>query len=742
MYRIFRISILFQFILLSNLFVAHSQNDFYDLNTIQEIRITFKESNWSDILDSLIQHGDGTSRLVGDVSVNGIAFKNVGIRYKGFSSWDANYTKNPFNIDLNYTNPYSNYQEYTKLKLSNVIHDPSFVREVLSYEIARKYMPASKANFANVYVNNILIGLYTNVEAVDKDFVERSFDSHHHCFFKGDPATLEYPFGQNANLANTHGTDSSGYMPYYKLESDFGWSELYDFIYKLNVDTTQIDSVLNIDRTLWMHAINYSLLNLDSYIGYSQNYYMYKDDNGRFNPILWDLNMSFGSFRNSDGTSLSLTIPKIESLNPLQYVTQPSFTPRPLLKNILRNSTYSKMYIAHMRTILNENIKSNLYFERGQTIQSTIDANVQNDTNKFYSYADFTNNLSIDVGVNPNQYPGIKEIMEARLAYLDTFPGFKNPPSISQIAYSPELPEQGQNIIITAKVLKANKVVLGYRYKTFGLFVKTEMFDDGLHNDGAAGDSVYGVSIVTSGRVVQYYLYAENDTNGIFSPERAEYEFYSIQPKIKNGDIVINEICKDWIELYNTTKENLLLKGLCLTDEHDNITKWSLPDTLFNSKTYFILSKAMFDSTITIDNNRKLLLGYDKINLVDSILYGQLIDGKTIGRYPNAIGDFVYMFPTYSFMNTSGTTPEFSFDIYPNPARECIYIETENNNEPLTVEIFNSGGQTVVSKQFNYSKDLIQVISEPIDLSGLTNGIYLIKVTCKNKISTKKFIIC
>jgi len=34
------------------------------------------------------------------------------------------------------------------------------------------------------------------------------------------------------------------------------------------------------------------------------------------------------------------------------------------------------------------------------------------------------------------------------------------------------------------------------------------------------------------------------------------------------------------------------------------------------------------------------------------------------------------------------------------------------------------------------------VISEPIDLSGLTNGIYLIKVTCKNKISTKKFIIC
>jgi hypothetical protein len=33
---------------------------------------------------------------------------------------------------------------YGTLKLANVYNDPSFVREVLSYEIARKYMPASQ----------------------------------------------------------------------------------------------------------------------------------------------------------------------------------------------------------------------------------------------------------------------------------------------------------------------------------------------------------------------------------------------------------------------------------------------------------------------------------------------------------------------------------------------------------------------------------------------------------------------
>ena len=45
---------------------------------------------------------------------------------------------------------------------------------MLAYEVARNYMPASRANFANVYVNDTLQGLYVNVEDVGKDFLERS----------------------------------------------------------------------------------------------------------------------------------------------------------------------------------------------------------------------------------------------------------------------------------------------------------------------------------------------------------------------------------------------------------------------------------------------------------------------------------------------------------------------------------------------------------------------------------------
>ena len=43
-----------------------------------------------------------------------------------------------------------------------------------------------------------------------------------------------------------------------------------------------------------------------------------------------------------------------------------------------------------------------------------------------------------------------------------------------------------------------------------------------------AGDKKYGAKFDNSSNIVQYYLYAENDSAGSFSPERAEYEYYTI----------------------------------------------------------------------------------------------------------------------------------------------------------------------------------------------------------------------
>ena len=161
MYRLFVISLI-----LISPFNLFSQNNFYDIDTIREVRLYFYEENWDALLDSFFIVGDN-DRALADVIIDGYSYDSVGVRYKGFSSVSVNRLKNPFNIKLDYIIEGQDHQGIDKLKLANVYQDPSFIREVLSYEIAADYMPSPKANYANVYINDTLLGLYTNVQAVN-----------------------------------------------------------------------------------------------------------------------------------------------------------------------------------------------------------------------------------------------------------------------------------------------------------------------------------------------------------------------------------------------------------------------------------------------------------------------------------------------------------------------------------------------------------------------------------------------
>ena len=52
-------------------------------------------------------------------------------------------------------------------------------------------MPTSLANYIDVYINNEHYGLYTNVETVDKAFVEKHFYENNGVFIKGAPAKVK-----------------------------------------------------------------------------------------------------------------------------------------------------------------------------------------------------------------------------------------------------------------------------------------------------------------------------------------------------------------------------------------------------------------------------------------------------------------------------------------------------------------------------------------------------------------------
>jgi spore coat protein CotH len=752
-----RLSAILIILLLSCTLTGSGQDSFYSSNVIRDIRVHFNVADWKQVLDSIFLAEGDSGRLLGNVTIDGTILQNVGVRYKGYSSWNEDVVKNPFNIELDYRFPDRNYMGFTKLKLSNVIHDPSFVREVLAYEIARKYMPVPHAGYANLYINDTLIGLYTNVESVDKIFIGKHFSSNLDSFFKGEPDTLKYPFGENANLGYSHGADSSGYIPYYKIESDYGWNDLLNLIYILNEDSTKIETVLNVDQALWMHAFNYTVMNLDSYIAYSQNYYLYQDNNGRFNPIIWDLNMSFGSFRESDGSKnfLGVSIPKMKVLDPLEHLTF-SISPRPLMTNLFKNDHYRKMYLAHMRTIMKENFENGEYYQRGKELQELVNTSVMADTNKFYSYGDFLLNLDTIVGGAGSmiKYPGLRDLEEARIIYLNGYKGYRGEPVISEITHKPDFPHQGEGTWFSAKIAGPTYVCLGYRNSRTGIFSKALMYDDGNHHDGLAGDSIFGAMVSVPGKVIQYYIYAENDSAGAFSPERAETEYYTLQPRPEPGDLVINEIAANnggtsgsgWIEILNSTDEDLNLQGFSLTDNFTIPHNWIFPDTLIPARGYMVVGSLTSGMTLRSDvslpvSGGELLFTDASGDGIDSVVYGEQVPGKTVGRYPNGYGAFSYMPPTSAMYNRVGTTPVSGFLLYPDPAKDHICFELENVNQQVFAEIYNSIGRRILAKQYIYSGKIIPVVTQSIDLTGFSNGLYFLKVSCGEMTETTKFVI-
>ena len=577
---------------------------FYDIGTIQEIKIVFSQSNWDYMLDTA-KAGDESYLMAQTVTINGTVFDSVGVKYKGNSTYKANQTKNPWHIELD-TYKSQDYQGFKDIKLSNVAKDPSFLREVLSYEVARKYMVAPRSNYAVVYVNGSQIGLYSNSEAISKTFVKLHLSSNTETFIKcnppagAGPGTTDYP-----NLVY-EGTDSADYYAGYELKSDHGWNDLIVFTDTLKNHVAAIEEFLNVDQTLWMHAFNNGLVNLDSYSGgFAQNYYLYRMENRQFYPVVWDMNESFGQFSMTGTISLTNTTSKAQ----MTHLLHSNDASWPLIQKLLSVPMYKRMYLAHLKTIITENFSSNsganasLFYNRAQALYSLIDNAVSSDPNKLTTYAQFQSNITNDVssggggGPGGGSSPGLKNLMDARATYLLGLSDLSaTQPTISNVVANVPgtLPASG---FITANVSNATAVYVHVRDSIDGRYMRYEMYDDGQHGDGAANDGIFGASIYLQSVQKQFYIYADAATIGKFSPERAGFEYHTVGFQTPTSGLVINEFMAsndgtiadingdyhDWIELYNASNSPINLGDYALSDDLSNPAKFELPNTVLAS---------------------------------------------------------------------------------------------------------------------------------------------------------------
>ncbi len=748
---------------------AFSQ-DLYDINTIQTIEIVFAESNWDALLDTQ-KAGDNNYTEATSVTINGTLFNSVGVKYKGNSSYKANQNKNPFHIELD-TYVDQDYQGYTDIKLANVFSDPTFVRETVAFNIVNQYMDAPQANYANVYVNGNLIGLYTNTESITKTFVKKHFNSKKNAFFSCSPPDGAGPTSTVLPSLEYLGANSSSYEDGYDIKSDDDddptvaeedWNELIELTNILNNDISNIENVIDVDMAIWMLALDNVLVNLDSYIGqFKQNYYLYKDDNNQFKPVLWDLNMSFGTFGmtgeattgggpGGGGGNSGLSTTDKAQLDQLLHEDDDSF---PLISKLMEVPKYKRMYLAHYKTILTENISNSSYLTLANDYQAIIASAVTADTNKFYTDAQFAGNINTDYSVGNNTAPGLTNLMSARSTYLLAQSDFTNTqPTISAVTPSATTPTIGDKITITTNVLNSNSnaVYLGYRSDETVPFTKVLMYDDGAHNDGTSGDTIYGVEISVDADYVQYYVYAENDNIGAFSPARAEHEFYTINATystLSAGQLVINEFVasnqtgntdeegkyEDWIELYNTTSTTLSLDNLYLSDDADDKLIYQFPTgTVLAANSYVVVwcdkdeEQGDFHAGFKLSSGGEtVFLSYSDGTILQEIIYDAQTTDMSYARSPNGTGGFVIQSPTFGTNNTPSLSldsieSDLNINFYPNPIQSILNIESTAN--PIqSLKVSSLLGQVIFNNQ------IINETKTEIDFSNFSIGIYFVTI--------------
>lgn len=359
---------------------------FYDPASIVDVRLTVAANDLA-VLDA-----DPFARVYvpGTFESMGVTLDNVGVRYKGNSSLARAGNKPSFKVKINEYASAQRFLGLTKVNLNNTVLDPSMQREMLAYELFRDFgLPASRANYARLYVNGEYYGLYVNVEQVDKRMLARTFgDNDGNLYKQYAGASLEYR-GSNAAVYD----DGTYRKKTNETEND--WTDLLALCELLATDDlaaleAQLPTLFDTSSFLRWLAANTYLGHIDAYTGFANNFYLYRDPaTEAFVYIPWDLDITFGTAGHGGTTTDFL-------LNWDLYDPQiPSPTgPRPLLTKLMAIAGFRAEYTGYLVELLDGGALQARLDLRIDAVRALIGADARADTRKPYSDADFDRSLT------------------------------------------------------------------------------------------------------------------------------------------------------------------------------------------------------------------------------------------------------------------------------------------------------------------------------------------------------------
>jgi hypothetical protein len=148
----------------------------YDATVMRTFFLEFENSDWEKELTDFY-HTD--VEVPAKVMVDGKTYRDVGVHFRGASSFFtvAEGRKRSLNLSLDFADEKQNLGGYRTLNLLNSHTDPTFLRTMLYYDVARDYIPTPKANYARVVINGESWGAYVNVQQFNKEFTRDFYKS-------------------------------------------------------------------------------------------------------------------------------------------------------------------------------------------------------------------------------------------------------------------------------------------------------------------------------------------------------------------------------------------------------------------------------------------------------------------------------------------------------------------------------------------------------------------------------------
>lgn len=340
-----------------------AQQAFYDPSTVQTVHLEISPDNLNRLQAALPERifVPGRFRWARQI------IEDVGIRYKGNSSSHPR-----SDLKRSYLIKFSEYRKGQRLfglrrvALDNGIQFGSLFSERLITDVLRDLgVPASRCNYATLYLNGQYRGVYVNVERIDESFLDRQFGEATGPLFKVDEG------GPGADLQYL-GEDLRPYQKTFELQSEPTvppYGRLLDFLRALNRPAggeapLALERLIDLDAFLQTMAVLLLAGAFDQYTGWGpHNYYLYqRPTDQRWVYLPWDLDVGFAA-------QAFGRVPVLDGWHAAWPVPVPG---RPLLERIVAEPTLLARYRQVAGAVLEQHFRPEILIPKLRGLYAQI----------------------------------------------------------------------------------------------------------------------------------------------------------------------------------------------------------------------------------------------------------------------------------------------------------------------------------------------------------------------------------